>query len=732
MGENVVPADRLLVKLAGFVYHDSVLTAALISLGGTKYGYVAGPSNVSVKSSLSEYRHSPTGLKNDNGNTVQAKPLASLAMLEEADVSRTHHAPERVSPGSPDIDSDRKRGTSAVADATSSARSVDTLSLVANKTFTNPSLLLSDISTLENSNLRNDHGSIEIPRASEANHLNRLSPRAAECFTSDFLPVKKSSSPDDYAEMIDSVASGTTMMRQFLVEDAAQKPAAKLSSPPSLPNVYSRSGSGLLQLDETRINETSCEHRRPFFGHSRYVPPSTFRPSSQNLWIPSHTKTGQTKDLGRNSDHTRQFNTHRFRVSEKPSPTVPENPRVGLSYSPEVQPSPVKFPRQYQSNGGLRKPLHTSVDHGKQRLQPSATDFQVPSQRKELHSTSCDTTAQKVAHETYPEANPWASLPPAGIRFPTLEQFEGRNFADVRPFPPLPSMEPLIPSRAPPRPDHNSAHSEIGESSRQRDPENPIQEALSQQATLVEEVPLMKASSEAKNSEPRLPKDHYSDWSHESNGSETESSGEFFKRMTGLSKASKESTRSASPVGLRPAAPNARLAKPFDPLAETATANGPRDADNIRRSATVVGMNPRYAAGSRRPYSEYFSGNGRMNWDSFLDGNSKKLESSIRARGPGLSNVPVTLHRKQYPQNTRARGNMSGEAAQDSYDEAHSDASTVSKVQQCVEQLKDLGFGNKDDGGVRRLVVYAQAAEGDLFNAIDMIDEEQRAYKEWI
>ena len=64
------------------------------------------------------------------------------------------------------------------------------------------------------------------------------------------------------------------------------------------------------------------------------------------------------------------------------------------------------------------------------------------------------------------------------------------------------------------------------------------------------------------------------------------------------------------------------------------------------------------------------------------------------------------------------------------YDDQHHDDSTVGKVNECVEQLRDLGFGGDDDHIAGRLLVYAQAAEGVLAEAIDLIDEEQRAYRE--
>ena len=52
------------------------------------------------------------------------------------------------------------------------------------------------------------------------------------------------------------------------------------------------------------------------------------------------------------------------------------------------------------------------------------------------------------------------------------------------------------------------------------------------------------------------------------------------------------------------------------------------------------------------------------------------------------------------------------------------------KIQSCVMQLKGLGFGEDGVSGEERLMQCASAAEGDLVEAIDMIDEEQRAYRE--
>ena len=95
--------------------------------------------------------------------------------------------------------------------------------------------------------------------------------------------------------------------------------------------------------------------------------------------------------------------------------------------------------------------------------------------------------------------------PFAVTRFPTLEQFESGSRTDVPQFPPLPSMEPLVPLRPnAPRvddPDQGSA-----------------------QSTAVF----------AKANDPTSPKIYESGWPPRTGRSEeSESSGDFFRRMTG-------------------------------------------------------------------------------------------------------------------------------------------------------------------------------------------------------
>lgn len=293
--------------------------------------------------------------------------------------------------------------------------------------------------------------------------------------------------------------------------------------------------------------------------------------------------------------------------------------------------------------------------------------------------------------------------PLVATRFPTLEQFEGSRNANMPSFPALPSMEPLVPLR------HNS----------------------SKAATNDLEIS-QPGSKFARASDSPLPKVYDSLWPHRTIGPEaTESSGDFFKRMTGIGEPSKKPNTPVSPVQLGPAAPGARLVGPFDPLAETAAIHRHQLIEGIHRSNTVATSNDRWTTRNRRPYSDYFSGNGRIGWDHFVGRNQRgpsdwasARERERLARISGERGRPSRV--KAAATATPARIAADREEA---FAPAHGDPSTVSKVQSCVEQLKDLGFGRAEDGGVGRLVVYAQAANGDLEDAIDMIDEERKAYE---
>lgn len=49
-------------------------------------------------------------------------------------------------------------------------------------------------------------------------------------------------------------------------------------------------------------------------------------------------------------------------------------------------------------------------------------------------------------------------------------------------------------------------------------------------------------------------------------------------------------------------------------------------------------------------------------------------------------------------------------------------------IDKCVSSLVDMGYGSPEDGGHSRMAVYAAASNGNLLDAIEMIEEERKAY----
>ena len=181
----------------------------------------------------------------------------------------------------------------------------------------------------------------------------------------------------------------------------------------------------------------------------------------------------------------------------------------------------------------------------------------------------------------------------------------------------------------------------------------------------------------------------------------------------------------------------ARLAAPFDPL-EVERSAPPDLASGIRRNATVAGTNNRHNLPRRRPYSEAYDGFGRLPWDSFLGDSHSESHGSVwhpetdLAKRRSHARDQASRQQKMQDHLTRhATVNSATHAPKLSRygNSGRRGAIVAGPIERCVEQLKDLGFG--DDGDRERLVVYAQAAKGDLVEAIDMIDEEQRVYRDF-
>ncbi|CAD6576993.1 MAG: hypothetical protein ASARMPRED_008088 [Alectoria sarmentosa] len=268
-----------------------------------------------------------------------------------------------------------------------------------------------------------------------------------------------------------------------------------------------------------------------------------------------------------------------------------------------------------------------------------------------------------------------ASSPPVEIHTPTLAQFEGENIGPPR-FPALPGMEPLIPQRA----QHQSIES------------GPV------------------------------------------NGSHSYISGlkgaEASQRSYSLVAGPREQSAQLDGHEFIPLKhPNsaARLAGPFDPL-ETEPSAQPDLTEEFRPNAAIASTDIRHSARRRRPYSEVFDGSGRVAWGTFLrdDGRGPKgfyRASDDRGRPLGANQEHTErLYRRE-------EGSRHSALAAAGYDDQHHDDSTVGKINECVEQLREL-FGVDDHDSAHRLLVYAQAADGVLEGAIELIDEEQMAYRE--
>jgi hypothetical protein len=148
--------------------------------------------------------------------------------------------------------------------------------------------------------------------------------------------------------------------------------------------------------------------------------------------------------------------------------------------------------------------------------------------------------------------------------------------------------------------------------------------------------------------------------------------------------------------------PAARLTRPFDPLEDARLS---RDTNGLpRRSGTE-----RYR---RRPYNDSFTGAGRMPWESF-----EPAPHSERPAAP--RHEPRPSRREAEP--------FSG------VDQSSTGAGfgISDKVGDCVRQLRDMGYGNRSPHEANRLSIYAAACNGDLMDAVEMIEEDRKAGRQY-
>ena len=250
-------------------------------------------------------------------------------------------------------------------------------------------------------------------------------------------------------------------------------------------------------------------------------------------------------------------------------------------------------------------------------------------------------------------------------------------------FPPLPTMEPLIPSR-----NHTSfaAQELLGLYAQQS-----LSNVHSMKATLKsqEMTPSLHAApcrSQGTSSQPHT-------------AGEAESSGEFFNRMTGRS--TEDTTHESITYSQG------------DPSCS-------RSIDDLRPNANSGELSKKLNSSSRpQSANASSSSNDRTTWDNSFRPASSREETQVVESG-GFATEARALHSEEV--SSAQRKSTLGVLTDMDLAVDHSDPATAGKVQVCAEQLKGLGFCGHDENGMRRLIVYAQAADGDLSNAIDMID----------
>lgn len=441
---------------------------------------------------------------------------------------------------------------------------------------------------------------------------------------------------------------------------------------------------------------------------------------------------------------------------------------------------------RYHLPGPIHLPTHASRSPSSwytgPRASPLGQSGYVDHLRRYYSSESVDQSP--VNHDGSP--------PTAATRFPSLAQFEDQNFIRTPSFPALPSMEPLIPLQAssqsdpkaivmePPtrpayidlrqeRPSEDSADARHLLMSNGIDPSllsnNQItsfekqdrqiqQESIAvyaqnlaanrRRSRMEDVVSTLRQQEQHANPRPACPdNDRYSD----SQGDDHEKPNPNTHHENETIRLPEQIERPVSPMGFLPSSQSfehfsppkrlssaARLAEPFDPLDAEPSAR-PHLMEGVRRNATVAGTDSRYNARRRRPYSEAFDGNGRLAWDSFIpDSSPPRQLGAISSRRQEMARRGRDKHLRRQDQLRRSATHHGSDQRLTSpfrsYVDEHQDASTVSQINTCVDQLRDLGFAGYEDDSVDRLLVYAQAAGGDLVEAIDMIDEEQKAWSQ--
>ncbi|KAJ5735180.1 uncharacterized protein N7483_000305 [Penicillium malachiteum] len=60
--------------------------------------------------------------------------------------------------------------------------------------------------------------------------------------------------------------------------------------------------------------------------------------------------------------------------------------------------------------------------------------------------------------------------------------------------------------------------------------------------------------------------------------------------------------------------------------------------------------------------------------------------------------------------------------------DTHANNAKAADIERCISSLIDMGYGTAENGGRTRMAIYAAASNGNLLDAIEMIEEERKAY----
>lgn len=300
---------------------------------------------------------------------------------------------------------------------------------------------------------------------------------------------------------------------------------------------------------------------------------------------------------------------------------------------------------------------------------------------------------------TSPPARDYLSNPTTGLK------------SSITRFPPLSQLEARLFGRQHPKPITTS-------------PQHPPVSYRKPEAC--ESVGLDKHLSLGSNASIKLP----GSWPQETAETPKLDSFDPTNRVEGGNNAARESrnilNRSNSLVAADPAA---RLSGPLNPDSE----RGRSGIENLlKRSATERRANRPWGhvTTCRRPYRGLGDGivardpmRQEPSWETYLD----HPRNFPKASPPQSTDVPPRhrnwpeMSHRTVPE-TNVRDIMTG--APEPKDRSKN------KIDACVEHLKALGFHNDGEDGEQRLTVYACAVEGDLGDAIEMIEEERKVYEQ--